>query len=221
MKQNRIFDQNSSQKARSWHYNMDTNRAEAQFADGSAIAIDCLAIEDEYGNTPAQRAELDWLNNTQLAWLAAAQIARDKGYECAALMVEFSVYNIDYSESVTDSSTPLLDKLNTTTVFNNYKNKVLNSGLKDFSGGSWSFTIQKSDNADLFYALHRVSTSGTGFMIGNSIMYYLITVHDTFDFAYDNNYDDLFTTTVNNWAWLCQQTHVLNPIEINLSTAIG
>ena len=40
---------------------MDTNRAEAQFADGSAIAIDCLAIEDEYGNTPAQRAELDWL----------------------------------------------------------------------------------------------------------------------------------------------------------------
>ncbi len=140
---------------------------------------------------------------------------------CAALMVEFSVYNIDYSESVTDSSTPLLDKLNTTTVFNNYKNKVLNSGLKDFSGGSWSFTIQKSDNADLFYALHRVSTSGTGFMIGNSIMYYLITVHDTFDFAYDNNYDDLFTTTVNNWAWLCQQTHVLNPIEINLSTAIG
>ena len=38
MKQNRIFDQNSSQKARSWHYNMDTNRAEAQFADGSAIA---------------------------------------------------------------------------------------------------------------------------------------------------------------------------------------
>ena len=22
---------------------------------------DCIAIEDEYGNTPAQRAELDWL----------------------------------------------------------------------------------------------------------------------------------------------------------------
>jgi len=24
-------------------------------------AIDCIAVEDEYGNTPAQRAELDWL----------------------------------------------------------------------------------------------------------------------------------------------------------------
>ena len=42
-------------------FNMDTNRVEARFADGSAVAIDCIAVEDEYGNTPAQRAELDWL----------------------------------------------------------------------------------------------------------------------------------------------------------------
>ena len=42
-------------------YNMDTNRVEARFADGSAVAIDCIAVEDEYGDTPAQRAELDWL----------------------------------------------------------------------------------------------------------------------------------------------------------------
>ena len=42
-------------------YSMDTNRVEAKFADGAVLAIDCLAIEDEYGNTPAQRAELDWL----------------------------------------------------------------------------------------------------------------------------------------------------------------
>ena len=44
--------------------------------------------------THLTRASGNLLNNTQLAWLAAAQIARDKGYECAALMVEFSVYNI-------------------------------------------------------------------------------------------------------------------------------
>lgn len=42
-------------------YNMNTNRVEIRFAEGSAVAIDCLAIEDEYGNTYAQRAELDWL----------------------------------------------------------------------------------------------------------------------------------------------------------------
>ena len=48
-------------KLLSCRYNMDTNRVEARFVDGSAVVIDCIAIEDEYGNTPAQRAELDWL----------------------------------------------------------------------------------------------------------------------------------------------------------------
>ena len=40
-------------------YNMDTNRVEARFEGGTTLAIDCIAVEDEYGNTPAQRAELD------------------------------------------------------------------------------------------------------------------------------------------------------------------
>ena len=48
-------------KLLSCHSNRDTNRMEARFADGSAVAIDCVAIEDKYGNTPTQRAELDWL----------------------------------------------------------------------------------------------------------------------------------------------------------------
>ena len=48
-------------KLLSCRYNMDTNRVEARFEDGTTLAIDCTAIEDEYGNTPAQRAELDWL----------------------------------------------------------------------------------------------------------------------------------------------------------------
>ena len=45
----------------SCRFNMDTNRVEARFADGSTVTIDCIAIGDEYGNTPTQRAELDWL----------------------------------------------------------------------------------------------------------------------------------------------------------------
>ena len=45
----------------SCRYNMDTNRVEARFEDGTSLAIDCIAVEDEYGITPAQRAELDWL----------------------------------------------------------------------------------------------------------------------------------------------------------------
>ena len=48
-------------KLHSCCFNINTNRVEARFADGSAVAIDCIAVEDEYGNTTTQRAELDWL----------------------------------------------------------------------------------------------------------------------------------------------------------------
>ena len=48
-------------KLLSCRFNMDTNRVEARFEDGTTLAIDCIAVENEYGNTPAQRAELDWL----------------------------------------------------------------------------------------------------------------------------------------------------------------
>ena len=48
-------------KLLSCRFNMDTNRVETRFEDGTTLAIDCIAIEDEYSNTPAQRAELDWL----------------------------------------------------------------------------------------------------------------------------------------------------------------
>ena len=63
----------------SCRYNMDTNRVESRFVDGSAVAIDCIAIEDEYGNTPAQRAELDGLlYNKPLEY---AQLVLDGGIE--------------------------------------------------------------------------------------------------------------------------------------------
>ena len=48
-------------KLLSCRYNMDTNRVEARFKGGTTLAIDCIAVEDEYGNTQKQRAELGWL----------------------------------------------------------------------------------------------------------------------------------------------------------------
>ena len=48
-------------KLLSCHFNMDTDWVEARFEDGAILAIGCIAVEDEYGNSPAQRAELDWL----------------------------------------------------------------------------------------------------------------------------------------------------------------
>ena len=38
-------------KLPSCHYNMDTNRVEARFEDGTTLAIDCIAVEDEYGTS--------------------------------------------------------------------------------------------------------------------------------------------------------------------------
>ena len=48
-------------KLLSRRFNMGTSRVETRFEDGTTIAIDCIAVEDEYGSTPAQRAELNWL----------------------------------------------------------------------------------------------------------------------------------------------------------------
>jgi len=48
-------------KLLSCRYNMDNKPGGARIRARTTLAIDCIAVEDEYGNTPAQRAELDWL----------------------------------------------------------------------------------------------------------------------------------------------------------------
>ena len=45
-------------KLLSCRFNMDTNRVEARFEDGTIVAIDCIAVEDEYGNAPG--SGLNW-----------------------------------------------------------------------------------------------------------------------------------------------------------------
>lgn len=45
----------------SCEFNMDTNRVELLYKDGSIIAIDTIAVENEYANDMYQRSELDWL----------------------------------------------------------------------------------------------------------------------------------------------------------------
>ena len=59
-------------KLLSCRYNMDTNRVEARFEDGTTLSIDCIAIEDEYDNTPAQQAEFDWLLYRQALGVCSA-----------------------------------------------------------------------------------------------------------------------------------------------------
>ena len=42
-------------------YNMDTVCVEANFADGTTIAIDCTAVENQLEVNTVQQSELDWL----------------------------------------------------------------------------------------------------------------------------------------------------------------
>ena len=45
----------------SCEFNMDTACVELKFADGSMIAIDTIAVENEIANNMYQRSELDYL----------------------------------------------------------------------------------------------------------------------------------------------------------------
>ena len=45
----------------SCEFNMDTNCVELVYTDGSVIAIDTVAVENEYAEDMYQRSELDWL----------------------------------------------------------------------------------------------------------------------------------------------------------------
>ena len=42
-------------------FNMDTACVELKFLDGSMIAIDTIAVENEVADNMYQRSELDWL----------------------------------------------------------------------------------------------------------------------------------------------------------------
>ena len=67
-------------KLLSYRYNMDTDRVEARFEDGTTVAIDCIAVKDEYGDTPAQRAELDWLLYNKLLEYAQMVLRGEIGH---------------------------------------------------------------------------------------------------------------------------------------------
>ena len=42
-------------------FNMDSGCVELRFDDGTALDIDCTAVEAEYAHTVQQKTDLDWL----------------------------------------------------------------------------------------------------------------------------------------------------------------
>ena len=88
----------------------------------------------------------------RLAWMAAASIAKKKGYPCSTLLVASSVVGEDYNE--TNSSSGLFrNKIRKTKPYNDYIKPVKRGKQSNSSG---SFGIKKSHNSDLFYALHLI-----------------------------------------------------------------
>jgi len=121
------------------------------------------------------------------------------------------VLGINYTEN-TGAEGLFRDKIVATSVYKNFlsnfkkSNKSSISQVKEFT---------KSDNSDLFYALHNATIT-----IKKTGSTCKVNAYDVFDFAFDNNYDSLFASLVKNWAWLCQQTYALNAIKINVNFAV-
>lgn len=131
------------------------------------------------------------------AWLAAAQIARVKGYPLAASLVEHSVLYKHYLEI----NGQFAKQIKTTSIYS----KIIKKG-----SGSDRFT--KSVNSDLFYAIHEFTFTSSGSSQGMRIW-----IHDVFDFELNLNYQSLLTTIVNNWGYLSQNMWVLHPINVKIT----
>lgn len=65
----------------SCEFNMDTNRVELLYTDGTMLAIDTIAVENEYADDMYQRSELDWLiYNDPLAYADLVINGEVRGY---------------------------------------------------------------------------------------------------------------------------------------------
>lgn len=137
----------------------------------------------------------------KLAWLSAAAIARKAGYPCAATIVEHSVLGKDYVE--TNGS--MASVIKTTRAFNNWK--------KNTSLGNIVFT--KDDNKDLFYAFRGVGIKLNGNSTGARAI-----ITDRFDFRFETDLSDLFTTLVNDAGLLFQWAGVLEEINIKITVSL-
>lgn len=61
----------------SCEFNIDTACVELKYSDGSMIAINCAAVEDEVANSCFQRSELDWLiYNDPLSYISSSLVLK-------------------------------------------------------------------------------------------------------------------------------------------------
>lgn len=177
------------------------------YIDEGVAYIESLT-KDNKSPIPTNPVKIEMIESL---WIAAAMIASLAGYPCAAKLIINSVYGESHIENtISNSSNDFMSsKIAKTDAFTDFMIKVENGKLP--LGKKGSFAISKKDNADLFYALHRVDCTPT-----KSGYFYNFVVEDKFDFDY-MQYDNGFTSLINNWAYLCQHANALKAIRIAIT----
>ena len=69
-------------KILSCEFNMDTACVDLHFADGTMLAIDTIAVENEVADNMLQRSELDYLNLQQAPGIRRSCAERRSGGVC-------------------------------------------------------------------------------------------------------------------------------------------
>lgn len=151
--------------------------------------INYVADNDSGISTYASNSVNDSL---KVAWKAAAQIAINSGYPLAGTLVIYSVDGVNYYEQ----NGAFSQAIKGTNVY------------KRIQSGSGSDNFTTSDSKDLYYAIH-------AFKYHNSKTNKLY-ISDTFDFALNTDYQNTFSTLVNNWGYLNQKMEVLTPISVDI-----
>lgn len=151
--------------------------------------IHLIALQDKASDRVSTR-----FNNITLAWIAAAEVASKSGYPCAGTVVKASAYGDNYIEE----NGLIANTIAASDTFAAWK-----QNRKD------SIYFEKSDNPDLFYAIHAAEIHVSGSSSGGHAQLY-----DVFDFKFETDMEDLFSTLVNDWAWLCQHIGALTPIDV-------
>nr|CRY95747.1 hypothetical protein [uncultured prokaryote] len=153
--------------------------------------IHSIMIQTTDNNAAASRVAI-----ISQAWIAAAEIASKVGYPCAGAVVKSSARVEDYIES----NGLLANTIQTTNAFASWKRDLGNY-----------IVFEKSDNSDLFYAIHKANISVTGNSSGARAW-----ITDIFNFEFDTDMGDLFATFVNDWGWLSQNIGALSEINVQV-----
>ena len=194
-----IIEIEMSESTRKWYQQIQSMSTEELNALIDAIASGSEVLPLAYPDYPVN-------DPIASAWFAAGQIAINKGYTCSGLLVQYSVCNTNYSET----NSTFAAKIKKSSEYDKFLDALPTAHMDaEFNKDG---TI---DGNDLYYSLH-----GCDFDLRSSSYGARCHVTDTFDFKVESYKGDLFSTFVNNWAWLSTQLSYLHVITVSIQISI-